>query len=399
MSEINLLPSKRMELFRVHFFAKISAKISAMQAEGLDVIKLDEGAPDLPPPSFIIDALNNSARHSTSHSYQPHRGIGELRQAWSSMYDRLYGVNLDPNQEVLPLIGSKEGVFHFPMVMIDPGDIVLIPDPGYITYTRGAVLAGGEPYYMPLLPENNYLPDLSAIPQEVLKKAKIMWLNYPNNPTSACASLDFFEQVVEFGKINQILVCHDAAYSQIAFDKFPAPSIFQIKGAKEAVIEFNTLSKSHNMAGWRVGVALGNREAIRLLYTLKTNVDSGHFQPIMEAATMAMNGDQTWIKERNEIYCQRRDIIIQSLNNVGLFPEIPSGSLYVWSPIFPGWTSEDFATFLLDEAEVSVTPGTVFGQYGEGFIRISMTASNKSIGEAMERMEKALIRMKERRIQ
>jgi len=384
--------AQRMQALPAHFFASLIARVSALQAQGLDIIRLDEGAPDLPPPPSIIHALAKSADDPAHHSYQPHRGTQKLRQAWASMYQYAYGVGLDPETEILPLLGSKEGIFHLAMATINPGDVVLVPQPGYITYTRGTLFAGGEPIYFPLRPERGYLPDLDAIPAEIARKAKLMWLNYPNNPTTAVATLDFFAEAVEYARQNDLLLCHDAAYTQVTFDGYHAPSLLEVSGAKEVVVEFNTLSKSHNMAGWRVGAALGNAGVIRNLYTLKTNVDSGHFLPVLEAATEAMCGDQGWLRKRNEIYRQRRDVALLGLYKLGLKAETPRASIYLWSNIPEGWSSADFVSAALEGAQVSLTPGTVFGQAGEGYVRISLTAPLERINEAMNRLERWLSR-------
>ncbi len=384
--------AQRMQALPAHFFASLIARISALQAKGLDVIRLDEGAPDLPPPPPVIQALNSSAEDPTHHSYQPHRGTRNLREAWATMYRHAYDVGLDPETEILPLLGSKEGIFHLPMAIINPGDTVLVPEPGYITYTRGTLFAGGEPVYFPLIPERGYLPDLEAIPVETAYKAKMMWLNYPNNPTTGVATLEFFAEVVEFAKRYDLVLCHDAAYTQVTFDSHRAPSLLEIPGAKEVVVEFNTLSKSHNMAGWRVGAALGNAQLLRNLYTLKTNLDSGHFLPVLDAAIEAMCGDQSWLGDRNKIYRQRRDVALQGLRGIGLKAETPRASIYVWSAVPEGWSSEDFASAALEGAHVSVTPGTVFGDAGEGYMRISLTAPVERISQAMSRLERWLKR-------
>lgn len=384
--------AQRMQALPAHFFASLIARISALQAKGLDVIRLDEGAPDLPPPPPVIQALNSSAEDPTHHSYQPHRGTRNLREAWATMYRHAYDVGLDPETEILPLLGSKEGIFHLPMAIINPGDTVLVPEPGYITYTRGTLFAGGEPVYFPLLPERGYLPDLEAIPVETAYKAKMMWLNYPNNPTTGVATLEFFADAVDFAKQYDLVLCHDAAYTQVTFDSHRAPSLLEIPGAKEVVVEFNTLSKSHNMAGWRVGAALGNAQLLRNLYTLKTNLDSGHFLPVLDAAIEAMCGDQSWLGDRNKIYRQRRDAALQGLRGMGLKAETPRASIYVWSAVPEGWSSEDFASAALEGAHVSVTPGTVFGDAGEGYMRISLTAPVERISQAMSRLERWLKR-------
>lgn len=377
----------RMQSIQTQFFAGLGAKISALEAAGKPVIRLDVGSPDMPPQAHILEALWNSARRADTHGYQPHNGSRALLDAWAQMYQRVYGVQIQAEKEVVPLLGSKEGIFHLTQAFIGAGDVVLIPNPGYLTYESATRFAGGEPYFMPLLPENDYLPDFGAIPEEVAQRAKIMWLNYPNNPTAAVAPLDFFRKAVDFGRKYQLLVCHDAAYSQVVFDGTRAVSIFEADAEKEVSVEFNTLSKSHNMAGWRVGAALGNAQAIKTLYTLKTQLDSGHFKPILEAAVAAMMGDQSWLEERNRIYQERRDILVAGLREIGLEPRIPKASLYVWSPVPPGWSSEGFCQSLLEEVQVSFTPGTVFGKYGEGYVRICVCAEAHVIEAAMERLK------------
>jgi LL-diaminopimelate aminotransferase len=376
----------RMSHLAPHFFAALSARLQVLQAEGRDIIRLDEGAPDLPPAPHILETLQRSAARPDAHSYQPHRGPRVLRQAWGDMYRRLYAVELDSEQEIVPLLGSKEGIFHLSLAFIEPGDIALVPDPGYITYTRGALVAGGEVYPMPLLPGSGYLPDLEALPRPVLRRAKLMWLNYPNNPTAAVAGLEFFARSVELAREYGFLLCHDGAYMQVAFDGEQPPSLLQAPGAKDVAVEFNTLSKSHNMAGWRTGALLGNSQAVRALYTLKTNADSSHFLPIFEASTAALTGDQSWLSERNEIYRQRRDVVVAGLQRIGLAVPAPRASLYIWAPIPSGWGSVDFATAALEQARVSLTPGTVFGPGGEGFVRISITAPIERVQQAMDRL-------------
>jgi LL-diaminopimelate aminotransferase len=369
-----------------HFFATLSARLQELQAEGRDIIRLDEGAPDLPPAGHIIEALNLCASRLDTHGYQPHRGPRALREAWAGMYRREYGVTLDPESEIIPLLGSKEGIFHLSLAYVEPGDIVIVPDPGYVTYTRGALVAGGEVYRMPLIRERGYLPDLEALPEDILRRAKLMWLNYPNNPTAGVANLEFFTEAVELASRYGFLLCHDAAYMQVAFDGERPPSLLQAPGAKDVAVEFNTLSKSHNMAGWRTGAILGNAQAVRTFFTLKTNADSSHFLPIFVASTAALNGDQSWLTERNEIYRQRRDVVVAGLHKMGLDVPTPRASLYVWSPVQAGWDSVTFVTAALEQAGVSLTPGTVFGPGGEGFVRISITAPLERIRQAMERL-------------
>ena len=373
-----------------NFFANLVAKVVDYQTSGIDVIRLDIGSPDLPPTHYIIDALSISAIKATAHGYQSHRGSLALREAWAEMYQRVHGIQIQPD-DVLPLLGSKEGVFHLSQALLNPGDVVLVPDPGYLTYTQGALFAGAQPFFLPLLPENGYLPDLSNIPQDICKRAKILWLNYPNNPTAALATLDFFAQAVEFCRQNQILLCHDAAYTQVTFGNTYAPSVLEVPGSNEVCLEFSTLSKSHNMAGWRVGAAIGNPDALAALLKLKTHTDSGHFGPIMDASVTAMLGDQGWLKERNQIYQERRDIVINALRDIGLNLKEPQASLYVWCPLPKGWvSSDDFALTLLEQAQVSMAPGTIFGSGGEGFVRISIVQPAHRLRQAMERIQNVL---------
>ena len=378
--------AQRMQKLSPNFFASLTSQIQSMQADGNDVIRLDQGSPDLPPAPPIIAALDRSAASPDAHGYQPHRGTKKLRAAWAEMYRREFGVELDPEVEVIPLLGSKEGIFHMITAFIDPGDVVLIPDPGYMTYTHGTIIAGGEPYYFPLRPERNYLPELREIPSDVLEKAKMVWLNYPNNPTAASATLEFFYEAVDFAREHNLLLCHDAAYGQVTFTGKNSPSLMQVPGSKDVAVEFNTLSKSHNMPGWRVGVVVGNSLAVNTLFHLKSTADSGHFQPVQEAAILALTGDQGWLKGRNEIYQERRDVVLQGLKKIGLSAKVPDASIYVWSPVPKGFSSMDFVMAVLEKAHVSFTPGIIFGSGGEGYVRISLTAPKERMAEAMQRL-------------
>jgi LL-diaminopimelate aminotransferase len=379
--------TKRMAELAPQFFASLNERVSVLQASGCDVIRLDVGSPDMPPAAPIIEALASLAEDPGSHGYVSHNGPRSLRQSWADMYRRLYGISVDVDDEIVPLLGSKEGIFHLSLALLEPGDLVLIPDPSYPTYSIGAHFAGAESYFMPLLPEAGYLPDLQAIPASVLERARLLWLNYPGNPTAAVASPDFFSEALAFADRYGLLVCHDAAYAQVTYDGYQAPSILQIPGALDLAIEFNTLSKSHNMAGWRVGAALGNRAALRSLSILKTHADSSHFLPVLKAAEVAMSGDQAWLDERNAIYARRRDLVLDSLNRLGLAPATPLASLYVWCPVPGNFTAAEFAAAVLEGAQVSLTPGSVFGKQGEGFIRIALTASYERTAQAMQRLE------------
>ena len=297
---------------------------------------------------------------------------------------------MHPDQ-VLPLLGSKEGVFHLSQAVLNPGDVVLVPDPGYLTYLQGAYFVGAEVLTVPLLPKNDYLPDLELIPDDIRQRAKILWLNYPNNPTTKVAPLEFFAQVVQFCRQHQILLCHDAAYTQVTYEETYAPSVLEVEGSEDVCIEFNTLSKSHNMAGWRVGAAVGNSEAVNALLKLKTHTDSGHFWPVLQASVVAMQGDQSWLVKRNEIYQERRDIILSALKGMGLAPDESRASLYVWCPLPDSWkSSSDFALALLERGGVSLAPGMIFGSNGEGFVRISLVQPVDRLNEAMERIQRVL---------
>lgn len=377
----------RVSSIKPYFFADLQKTIYRLQQAGVDIIRLDMGSPDLPPEDFIIDALVEAARQTDMHGYGQAGGSKAHRAAFADYYRNRFGINLDPETEVLGLIGSKEGVFNLSQVLLNRGDLVLVPDPCYPVYAIGSVIAQANTFAMPLLANNDFLPDLDSIPSAIAEKAKIMWLNYPNNPTGAVASLGFFRKVIDFAKRYNILVAHDAPYVDVCFDDFNAPSILQVPGAKEYAVEFNSVSKTYNMAGWRVGVAVGNLEVIRLLQVYKSQLDSSHFKPIMKAAEVALTGDQSWIRTRNNIYQKRRDIIVKTLRELGFSLEIPKASLYVWAklPKF-NQNSIDFCERLLQETGVSVTPGVVYGKSGAGFIRISIVTPVRRLSEAMQRM-------------
>jgi LL-diaminopimelate aminotransferase len=375
-----------MDELQTHYFAGLDQKIEALKRAGEDVVRLDVGSPDMPPAPHILQALQQSAADPGSHGYGSHRGTAALRRAWAETYRRLHAVALDPETEVLPLLGSKEGVFHLMQAVLAPGDVALLPDPGYPTYSSASRFAGAEVGLMRLDPRSGYVPDLSAVPGDVLPRAKLIWLNYPNNPTGATTEVEFLRHAVAFARENDLLLCHDAAYSQVTFDGYRAPSVLEVPGATEVAVEFNTLSKSHNMAGWRVGVAVGNREVLRRLLAVKSHADSGHFGPVVAGAIAALNGDQLWLVERNAEYERRRDRIVEALRALGLACENPRASLYVWCALPMGWRSIDFASALLEQARVSVTPGAVFGPGGEGFIRISLAAPEERVALAMDRL-------------
>jgi len=382
-----MMPAQRLLDLPVNFFSSVEQQIQTYLQEGKDVIRLDIGSPDLPPPPEVIEILADSASHPDTHGYQPHIGPAALRQAWSEMYARVHSVALDPEHEILPLMGSKEGIFNLLMAWINPGDVVLVPDPSYMTYTRGTLFAGGEVFILPLLPENGYLPDLEAIPAKVLKKARILWLNYPNNPTGAVADANLFPRAVELAQAHNLLLCHDAAYTQVCFDGYRAPSILEVPGARQVAVEFNSLSKSHNMPGWRVGAVVGNTKALQALFRVKSNLDSGHFRPVLEAAAAAMRGDQSWLAGRNQLYQQRRDLVVRALQRMGLELQVPKAAIYVWAKTPAGWTDVDFTSSVLEQVYVSLTPGTVFGSAGKGAFRIALTSPLDRLQQAMQRLQ------------
>ena len=378
--------SRRIESLPPYLFAEISRKIAEKRAKGEDIVNFGVGDPDIPTPAPIIDSLCKAAKDPPNHRYPESEGLPELRQAIAAWYKKRFGVELDPDKEVLPLIGSKEGIFHIAFCFIDYRDVALVPDPSYPVYAIGTTLASGSPYYLPLTEENNFLPDLDAVPAYILKKAKLLWLNYPNNPTSAVADLDFFNKAVEFAKRNNLAICHDGPYSEVAFDGYKPDSFMQADGAKEVGVEFHSLSKTYNMTGWRIGMAVGNATMIDALKRLKTNIDSGIPQAIQYAAIEALSGSQDCIQEHNTIYQRRRDLVIEVLNNIGLKAQTPKASLYIWAKVPKGYSSMDFATDLLERVGVVVTPGTGYGKNGEGYIRLSLTVPDASLVKGLSKL-------------
>lgn len=371
-----------------YLFARIDRMIEEKKAQGVDVISLGIGDPIEPTPPHIIERLKIEAEKSENHRYPSYYGLKEFRQAIAEWYQERFGVSLDPEKEVLPLIGSKEGIAHISWAMINPGDISLVPDPAYPVYAIGTQLAGGEPYFCPLLRKNDFLLRLEEVSEELLKKAKLLFLNYPNNPTSAVASLSYFERIVEIAKKYEIVVCHDNAYSEITFDNFVAPSILQAKGAKDWCVEFHSLSKTYNMTGWRVGFLVGNQKVVEALGKIKTNIDSGIFNPIQYAAIEALRGSQDSVKKMNEIYLRRRNLVLSALERIGLSCFFPQATIYVWVEVPEGESSASFTQLFLERANVVVSPGNAYGKHGEGYIRISLTISDSRLEEALERIEK-----------
>ena len=371
--------AQRVESLPPYLFVEISKKIAAKRAKGEDVVSFGIGDPDIPTPAHIIERLCQASQDPVNHRYPETEGLPELRQAIAAWYKNRFDVSLDPDKEVLPLIGAKEGVAHIALCFIDPGDIALVPDPGYPVYSIGTALVGGESYFLPLTDENDFLPDLSGIPGDVLRRAKLLWLNYPNNPTGAVAGLDFFNEAVRFAKQHDLVVCHDAPYTEIAYDGYRPVSFMQAEGAMEVGVEFHSLSKSYNMTGWRIGMVVGNAEMVNALKTVKSNLDSGIPQAIQYAAIEALTGSQECIAEHNAVYQKRRDLIMETLNKIGVEARAPRGGLYVWARVPQGYTSVGFATELLEEVGVVVTPGIGYGPSGEGYIRLSLTIQDADL--------------------
>ena len=379
--------ASRLDKLPPYLFLEISRKIAEKRAQGADVVSFGIGDPDIPTPQHILDELTKTAQDAPNHRYPESDGLPEMRKSIGDWYQRRFDVTLG-DKEIVPLIGAKEGIGHMALCLIDPGDIALIPDPAYPVYAVGTMFAGGESFLMPLSEERGWLPDLSAIPTDVADKAKVMWINYPNNPTGGLATLEFFEEVVAFAKKHDIAVCHDAAYSEVTFDGYVAPSFMQVPGASDVGIEFHSLSKTYNMTGWRVGSAVGNQQLIDGLVRVKSNLDSGISNAVQYMGIEALeNTPQEWIEANNDIYRRRRDRVVEVLNAIGLDAPTPKSGLYVWARCPEGWTSAAVATELLDKHAVVVTPGRGYGEAGEGYIRLSLTTPDDRVEEGLRRLE------------
>ena len=368
--------AKRLHRLPPYLFVEINQKIAELRARGEEVISFAMGDPDLPTPSHIVERLCQAAHNPANHRYPETAGLPELCQAIAEWYEKRFGVTLNPSEEVLPLIGSKEGIGHMALCFIEPGDLALVPDPSYPPYSLGTVLAGGEPYFMPLKEENDFLPDFEVIPTEVVNRAKLMWLNYPNNPTGAIANSDFFEKAVHFAQQHDLVICHDAPYTEIAFNGYKPPSFMQIPGAKKRGVEFHSLSKTYHMTGWRIGMMVGNADMVNALFKVKSNLDSGIPQAIQYAAVEALRGSREHIAEHNAVLQRRRDKLLKVINEIGLKARTPEATFYIWAKIPQGYTSIEFTKKLLDEAGIAVTPGIGYGKEGEGYIRFSLTISD-----------------------
>ena len=380
------LQADRLKALPPYLFAEIDRMKAEVAAKGIDIISLGVGDPDLPTLQNIIDRLKKAVDNPIHHRYPSYEGMPSFREAVAQWYGERFSVDLDPVGEVVSLIGSKEGIAHAPLAFVNPGDVVLCPDPGYPVYSIGTMFAGGEAYLMPLLEENLFLPDLSAIPADILDRAKLMFLNYPNNPTSAGATREFFEEVIAFAREHNILVCHDAAYTEVYYDGELPMSFLEIPGADEVGIEFHSLSKTYNMTGWRIGWVCGNQDAIGAIGKIKTNIDSGIFQAIQEAGIEALQGDQEPVDELRKVYQARRDLACDYLSKNGFSFMIPKATFYLWVRTPEGLSSAQFVGRILQETGVVLTPGNGFGEYGEGYFRISLTVNENRLTEALDRI-------------
>ena len=379
--------AERLDRVPPYLFVEISRKLAAKKAQGINVISFGIGDPDIPTPDRVVEKLRATALDNPNHRYPETDGLPEFRAAVANWYSDRFGVTLDSDKEILPLIGAKEGIGHVSLCFIDAGDIALVPDPGYPVYSVGTWFAGGECHWMPLQEENGWLPDLAVIPQDVARKSKVIWLNYPNNPTGAVVDAAYFLEVIDFARQYDIAVLHDASYTEVAFDGYKPISFLEVPGAIDVGLEFHSLSKSYNMTGWRMGTAAGNREMIDALMVVKSNLDSGIPNAIQYMGIEALKSSEEEIGKRNLIYESRRDRVVASLNRIGLRVDPPRASLYVWARIPDGFTSAEFAELILEETDVVVTAGNGYGPSGEGYIRLSLTISEEDLDEGLKRLE------------
>jgi LL-diaminopimelate aminotransferase len=383
-------PSKRLEAMPPYMFQELERRIAEKRAAGIDVISLGIGDPDEPTYPYVVQAMQEAVADPAYHQYPSNRGRDEFREGLAGFYERRFGVGIDPAAEVIPAIGAKECIYNLCFAFLDPGDVALASDPGYPVYTGGPILAGATPELLPLVPELGFAPDLSAVPADVAARARLMFLNYPNNPTGAVVPEGFFEMVVSFAREHEILVVHDNAYSETTYDGYVAPSFLATPGAKEVGVEVFSLSKGFNMTGWRCAAILGSADAVQTYWRLKTNVDSGLFEAIQMAGVAALEGPPGPLERMNETYARRRDLVVSALREIGVEVAAPQGTIYVWAPVPNDHSSTSFAELVLEEAAVVVSPGSMYGPSGEGFFRIALTAPDDRIEEAVERMREHL---------
>ena len=378
--------SERMNRVPPYLFVQISRKIAEKKAQGIEVISFGIGDPDIPTPDYVIDALGEASQDAPNHRYPESEGLPEFREGVADWYLRRFGVKLDSEKEVVSLIGAKEGIGHVAFCFLDAGDVALLPDPGYPVYAMGTLFAGGESYMLPLTEESDWLPDLDSIPDDVADKAKLLWLNYPNNPTGAIADLEYYGKAIQFAESHDIAVMHDACYTEVAYDGYRPPSFLQAEGAMDVGIEFHSLSKSYNMTGWRIGMAVGNAEMIDALLTIKSNLDSGVPQAVQHMAIEAMKRPLESVDERNAVYQARRDRIVPILKDMGMKVESPKAGLYIWAGVPEGYSSAEFAEKLLEDTDVLMIPGGNYGAAGEGYVRLSITLQDDLIDKALDRV-------------
>jgi LL-diaminopimelate aminotransferase len=392
VSPFTMSPSKKLGLIPPYLFAELDKKIDAARAQGRDVINLGIGDPDLPTPQPIVEAMHAAIDDPETHNYPPYRGTQAFRDAAADWMKKRFGVSIEPNTEAMSLLGSKEGLAHFILAYVEPGDVVLCPSPGYPVYNNFTLLVGGEPYTLELKPENGFLPDLQSLPADIVSRAKLLFLNYPNNPTGAIASQSFIEETIAFCRDNNILLCHDNAYSEMTFDGYRAPSFLSVPGAKDVCIEMFSLSKMYNMTGWRVGFAVGNPQAISALGTIKNNCDSGVFKAIQRAAIVGLAQSDALLNGLNTIYAKRRDIFAQGLNEMGWTFTPSAATFYMWVPVPLGYTDPEFVELMLEKCDIVIAPGMGYGKAGQQFFRVALTQSEDRIIEAVRRMKHAGIR-------
>ncbi len=385
---ISVEKSERIKKLPPYLFKEIDRMRDEVRSRGVDIIDFGVGDPDLPTPGFVIERLYEAARDPRNHQYPAYSGMKEFNITAARWFKKRFGVNIDPASQACTLIGSKEGLAHIPMAFINPGDVALVPSPAYPVYHTATLFAGGTSYFMPLLEKNGFLPDLDAIPNDVADKAKMMFLNYPNNPTAAVADLAFFRRVVEFAEKHNIIVVHDNAYCEMGFDGYNAPSFLQVEGAMEVGVEFLSLSKTYCMTGWRIGFAVGNADIIAGLAQVKSQIDSGAFNAIQYAGMTALDSDQKTVQEMKDVFEERRDILVEGLRSMGIEVEKPRATFYVWMKVPKGQTSASFTKLLLNGAGIVTTPGNGFGDPGEGFVRMALTRDKGRVKEALERMRK-----------
>ncbi len=383
-------PSKRLDAIPPYMFAELERKVADKREAGIDVISLGIGDPDMPTYPHVVAAMQEAVADSDNQKYPSNRGRTEFREAFAAFYGERFGVEIDPASEVIPAIGAKECIYNLCFAFLDPGDVALASDPGYPVYTGGPVLAGAEVVVLPLVPELGFAPDLEAIDADALRRARLLFLNYPNNPTGAVVPDGLFERVVELAREHEILVVHDNAYSETTYDGYVAPSFLQTPGAKQVGVEVFSLSKGYNMTGWRCAAILGNADAIATYWRLKTNVDSGLFEAVQLAAVAALQGPPQSLEEMNAIYARRRDLVVTALAEIGVDVTAPRGTIYVWAPVPEGYTSTSFCEHVLEQAAVVISPGSMYGPSGEGFFRISLTTPDERLTEAVERMREHL---------